>query len=82
MSCRSRDPAPDGRTIMKGRDIRVGDMKSRYDGGYVQRVTTSEVVADRTRSAVASGQAIAFANDCLRRFFGKRMISVIRFNTM
>jgi hypothetical protein len=33
MSCRSRDPAPDGRTIMKGRDIAVGDMKSRADGG-------------------------------------------------
>jgi hypothetical protein len=34
MSCRSRDPAPDGRKIVKGRDIRVGDMKSRPDGGY------------------------------------------------
>jgi hypothetical protein len=38
---------------MKGRDIRVGDMKSRYDGGYVHRVTTSEVVPVWTRSAVA-----------------------------
>jgi hypothetical protein len=34
MSCRSRDPAPDGRTIKKGRGIGVGDMKSRADGGY------------------------------------------------
>ena len=81
MSCRSKYPAPDGSMILKGRDIGVGDMKSRHDGGYVQRVTTSEVVADRTRSAVASGQAIAFANDCLRRFFGKRMISFIRCST-
>jgi hypothetical protein len=34
MSCKSRDPAPDGRTIMKGRNIGVGDRKSRPDGGY------------------------------------------------
>jgi hypothetical protein len=34
MSCRSRDPAPAGRKIVKGRDIGVGDMKSRPDGGH------------------------------------------------
>jgi hypothetical protein len=36
MSCRSRDPTPDGRTRMKGRDIEVGDIKSRHDGGYAK----------------------------------------------
>jgi hypothetical protein len=34
MSCRSRDPAPDRSKILKGRDIGVGDMKSRPDGDY------------------------------------------------
>ena len=63
---------------MKRRDIGVGDMKSRPDGGYVHRVTTAEVVADRTRSAVASGQVIDSASVGLRGFLVKEMISVIR----
>jgi len=65
---------------MKGRDIGVGDMKSRADGGYVHCVTASEVVPVWTRSAVASGQVKAFASVFLRRFFGKGMMSVIRFS--
>ena len=63
---------------MKGRDIGVGDMKSRHDGGYVQRVTTSEVVPERTRVAVALGQVIDSASVGIHGFFVKEMISGIR----